>query len=155
MNESQIKKLDNLIDKNIKYKEKYYLIKKYKTVNSLLMVITNSTTFNFLPTEIDPFLDELIFHEVADITPINWEPTIKENTLPVKSNNTKVDLAVFEPTESQKAIQNSLIEMLEKVKDDPKNIPQAKAVVDIANAMVNMEKTQIQFINTVNKLGRR
>lgn len=44
------------------------------------------------------------------------------------------------------------MDMLKKVSTSPNAIPQAKAVCDIANTMVNIQKNEIQLIQMVNKI---
>ena len=113
---------------------------KYNRTNSILF--TNRRTFNLLKSEIKHFLESIEIIEKKE----SFKATTEDRVLPsVKTE--KVNLSVFEPTEAQIKTQEALSTMLDKVLAGEKEaIPQAKAICDIANTMVNMEKSQIQLM---------
>lgn len=123
-------------------KKKYTLNDiKYNDVSTVLF--TDKRTFNLLKHEIKNFLNLIEVVEAKEPFKANLND---EKNLP-STNTQKIDLSVFEPTETQLKTQNALTDMLDKVLAGDKDaIPQAKAVCDIANTMVNMEKSQIQLM---------
>lgn len=139
----------NIRGEYIKYDTKTYGVINFKKMTGSIVIYTDKRTFNFLNSEIDDFLENIEVIETkqpfkANIAASAFNidssteklPTIKENK----------SLALYQQTDAQKQIQSSLLDMLKKVQENPKIIPQAKAVCEIANAMVNMEKTQIQLL---------
>lgn len=125
----------------------------YKIGPSNTLIFTKERTFNLLNSEVERFLKsiDISMKMVAEFNP-KQQKKIKQETLPAE----KVDLNVFEPSESQKKTQEALSDMLDKVLSGEKEaIPQAKAVCDIANAMVNMEKSQIALMQIATKINRK
>lgn len=148
MTEHQIEKLDKLIGVTINYQGKDYLVKNYKNNHGTVVIFTKQRTFNFLTSELDTFLDNIYMPTTEKNTNLGIQVNNqkKNQELPVVEKAYKTSLAIYEPTESQKEVNKTLLEMLKKVKEDPKAIPQAKAVCEIANTMVNLEKAQIQLM---------
>ena len=141
--------LDALIGKTIKYENKEYTVKSHKKAPNHLttLVFTDRRTFNFDEGQLKDFLLELT---VLDQSKEMFIPDPSK----IQTKNPepeKIDLQIYEPTSTQKEIQTSLVDMLKLVKSDPKHIPQAKAVCEIANTMVNMEKAQIELMKLARK----
>lgn len=129
--------------------KKYFNVTHSKIGGSNTLIFTKERTFNLLNSEVKEFLSsiEIADKMVAELKPIKHNKRKKE-TLPAE----KVDLNIFQPSETQKKTQDALTTMLDKVlKGDANAIPQAKAVCDIANTMVNMEKSQIQLMQLATK----
>lgn len=123
---------------------------KYTTTNSVLF--TDKRTFNFLKSEIKNFLNLIEIIEAKE----PFKANLNDNENLPSTNNQKIDLSVFEPTETQLKTQKALTDMLDKVLAGDKDaIPQAKAVCDIANTMVNMEKSQIQLMQLAIKSNKK
>lgn len=123
---------------------------KYTTTNSVLF--TDKRTFNFLKSEIKNFLNLIEIIEAKE----SFKANLNDNENLPSTNNQKIDLSVFEPTETQLKTQKALTDMLDKVLAGDKDaIPQAKAVCDIANTMVNMEKSQIQLMQLAIKSNKK
>ena len=141
--------LESLIGKTIKYENKEHVIQSHKKAPNQLtiLVFTDRRTFNLDKEQLQDFLTELTVVDKSKEVFIPDASKIETKT----SESKKINLQIYEPTDVQKEVQNSLVDMLKLVKDDPKNIPQAKAVCEIANTMVNMEKAQIELM----KLARR
>ncbi|WP_417200081.1 hypothetical protein [Bizionia sp.] len=139
MTDIQEKKLLEIVDKTIKYEKKIYDVQSFKENARNLVVFTKQRSFVLSAHQVDEFLDAI------SIVP-NTEPYVPNLPQTKTKETNKVNLQIYEPTDSQKAVQSSLLDMLEKVKEDPKAIPQAKAVCEIANTMVSMEKAQIQLM---------
>lgn len=123
---------------------------KFTTTNSVLF--TDKRTFNFLKSEIKNFLNLIEIIEAKE----PFKANLNDNENLPSTNNQKIDLSVFEPTETQLKTQKALTDMLDKVLAGDKDaIPQAKAVCDIANTMVNMEKSQIQLMQLAIKSNKK
>lgn len=123
---------------------------KYTTTSSVLF--TDKRTFNFLKSEIRNFLNLIEIIEAKE----PFKANLNDNESLPSTNNKKINLSVFEPTETQLKTQKALTDMLDKVLAGDKDaIPQAKAVCDIANTMVNMEKSQIQLMQLAIKSNKK
>lgn len=131
-------RLDAIVGKTFNYKGKNITVEKYKFVNSSNTVIWVPTPMNLWNNEVPEFLDNL------------FEPTIKPTTAAqvlVPENK----LIVFEPTAENKTIKATLLETLAKVKDDATYIPQAKAVCEVVNSLIDVQKNEIQMLGIINK----
>jgi|SRR5690554_1768341 len=132
-------KLDNIVSKTFNYKGKDVEITKYKFVNGTnAVVFMNGRPVNFLLSEIPEFLNEL--HH-----PLGKETTPSQVVLP------KNELLVFEPTKENQVIKQTLLETLTKLKEDKEYIPQAQAICEVVNQVVNVQKTEIQMLNILTK----
>jgi len=159
------KRLENLKNKtfcltgglDLIERKKHNLI-NYKHNIDTTVIYTDIRTFNILNSELSTFLNQIQIIESNEAFKPKKETIMKSieskkqlDDLQSKSKE-KVNLTIFEPTEAQIRIQNALVDMLDKVQKNDKYIPQAKAVCDITNAMVNMEKSQIQLLQLASKL---
>lgn len=68
------------------------------------------------------------------------------------SEPSSIEVSNYKPTAENAIVKETLMDMLKKVSTNPGMIPQAKAVCDIANTMVNIQKNEIQMIQMVNKI---
>lgn len=142
--------LESLNSKTFKYNGKLFKYKNHKQVGFNIVIYTDKQTFNFLPSSIKDFLNEIeLIKEPINLTYKTALPNQEKDkqSSPIQ----KIDLAFYEPTDAQKKLQEALLKSLELVQDDPKHIAQAKSVCEIANAMVNIEKNQIALMNAVKK----
>lgn len=129
-----IQKIESLIGNTYLYEKQKIFIKKYKILTSQkIMIFTETKTLEFLPSEFEEFINTIV--KVED----NFPTPPKKNELFIE----KADKLIYHNPVTE-TLQNSLLEMLGKVKEDPKNIPQAKSVIDISNAFVNLEKLNIK-----------
>lgn len=155
MNNTVKQQLENLIGKTFQLggweiiNKKKFNATNFKQGSSNTIIFTKERTFNLLNSEVEHFLNAI---EIADKMVAEFKPKqhqkMKQETLPAE----KVDLNIFEPSATQKKTQKALSDMLDKViSGDANAIPQAKAVCDIANTMVNMEKSQIQLLQLATK----
>ena len=131
-------KLDAIVGKEVNYKGKNITIEKWKLVNGVNIVIYTPSPLNFLESEITEFLESLY-------EPITKEKKVTEVLVP------KNELVHFESTSDNKIIKESLMDALQKVKDNPEYINQAKSVCEIVNSMVNIQKNEIQMLSIINK----
>lgn len=124
--------LESFIGSIVHYEKQNITIKKFKEIAGNICVVTDLRTFQFYPDEIqEKFLDKISdAKEEGTFTP----PTkIEEKSfvaLPEENNTVK----------------GALLEALKKVKDDPNYLQQAKGICEIANTMVNIQKTEIEMI---------
>lgn len=138
MTDKQTQSLNSLVDTRIKYEGRLYDITNFKETQRNIVVFSKQRSFVLQHQELDNWLESVKILETKEFD----FPSIKQ-----PEETEKVSLQIFEPTQAQKDVQEALLDILKKVKTDPAIIPQAKAVCEIANTMVNMEKTQIQLIN--------
>jgi hypothetical protein len=93
---------------------------------------------NFLNSEIEEFLDSLF-------EPVEKAKTETQILVPKK------ELLLFEPTAENKTIKETLLATLQKVKDDSTYIPQAKAVCEVVNSLIDVQKNEIQMLGIIIK----
>lgn len=138
MTTETINNLEAIVGKEFNYKGKNITIDRYKEVNSTNTVVFAPHPMNFLNHEIPQFLENLF-------DPIGKPKTATQVLVPKK------ELVLFEPTAENKTIKDTLLETLQKVKDDPKYIPQAKAVCEVVNSLIDVQKNEIQMLGIINK----
>ena len=127
-------KLDAIVGKSFNYNGENIKIEKYKEVNlSNTVIFTDRRSINFLNSEIPEFLENLY-------QPL--EKKVEENQVLLP----KHELSVFEPTKENGIVKATLLETLQKVKEDPSYIPQAEAVCAVVSQIVNVQKTEIQML---------
>lgn len=142
---TQHETLLNLLGKTVKYNGVKYKIERFKDNGHTTVIYTDRRTFNFMDAEFVEFVNALNY--------VNTKvSTFKPSALP--ETNTKpetISLQLYEATDSQKKLTSTLLDMLDKVSTDSAYIAQAKSVCDIANTMVNIEKTQIDLMRLAQK----
>lgn len=163
-------KLNGLVHKTFRYQGNKYELKRYRPKDDKMVLETNRRTFVLFNKELEQLLNEI---EVVDV-PEGYRPKISVETGKLnfdddnnddyrstppplsesQADQLKVNLQVYNPTELQKDVQESLRVMLKKVMDDKEAVPQAKAVVDIANTLIQMERNQISLMKSVKRLSR-
>lgn len=136
--------LDQLIGKTKVYLGKTIKISKYKTVNETIVVFTDARTYTFTHMEIDDFFKQL--KDVEDKKP-------KNKSLPQTINTSDIVINGYQPSAENKEIKSSLMEVLKAIKTNPdeQTLKKARAVCDVANTMVNIQKAEIQLINAVKR----
>lgn len=138
MTTETIDQLNAIVGKTFNYKGKNITIDKYKDVSGTNTVIFAPGPMNFLNHEIPEFLENLF-------DPVEKPKTDAQVLVPKK------DLVVFEPTAENKTIKETLMATLQKVKDDPLYIPQAKAVCEVVGSLIDVQKNEIQMLAIINK----
>lgn len=131
-------KLNEIVGKTFNYRGKNVTISKYKFINGTNVVVFLPNALNLLLHEVKGFLEEL------------FDPTEKEKT-ETQILIPKKELVLFEPTAENKIIKSTLLETLEKVKNDSSYIAQAKTVCEIVNSMVDIQKNEIKMLSLINK----
>src|SRR5690606_27823028 len=133
MNQAQQQKLNNLIGKTITYEGKEYNIIEYKDKHGNVIIFSKERTFNFLTSDLDLFLDSVYLPVAETEQGISYidKMSTRAAEVPTVEKAYKTSLEIYEPTESQKAVNKTLLEMMAKVKEDPGTIAQAKAICEI------------------------
>jgi hypothetical protein len=155
MTQSFQKELDDLKGVPFKYDNLVFTLNSWRKREGKYILETDRRTFVLFQKELKNFLYKIT--KVENGT--SWEPKTlpeiplnpPEDTVEDSDEEQKVDLAIYEPTTTQKELQESLMDALKKVQENPNYIPQAKAVCDIGNTIINMEKNQIQLMNAVKR----
>lgn len=128
-------KIEALLNKTFDYKGKEITITSYKEVRGQIVLFKENEnlfgTFNY--EQFQAFLNQL--------------KELGEKEVLVPTQQTFVEMLPQENVQMKK----SLLEMLELVKKDKAYTPQAQAVCNIANAMVNIQKTELQIIQAIKK----
>ena len=132
--------LENLENNKYNYRGKSFTVKSFKEVNSTIVIKTDVRTLTFLESEIPQFLNELTDY-------IEPKPMIfsKENTLPEIPFN-------YQKTATHQKLEESLKTMIDKVMNDKDAIPQATAICNISNSLVNLEKQQLNFLRMTKQI---
>lgn len=143
--------LEKLVNKKVNYKGEKLIIKSFRFVSRNTVLSTNKRTMVLKEHEVESFLNTVNIIEETKQAKLTINNLKEKKETPMTENkkipetNNRTSLAIYEPTESQKKVQDALLTMLDKVQEDSSLIPQAKAVCDIANTLVSIEKTQIQL----------
>lgn len=134
MNQIIKNQLEELIGEEVSYKGQNILIEKYKELQGLIVVRTNSRSYNFRPSEIQECFLDLIGEKIEGKT---FTPT-------------SIDKKSFVAPEENASIKSALLEVLNKVKTDANFVPQAKAVCQITDAMVKVHKAEMEMYKLQN-----
>lgn len=143
-------KLNNLVGRTFKHESINFKVIQYRHKHDKYVLVTDRRTFVMFRAELEDLLNNIELIEKDEET----IPSAKSAPIPLSPKqeaSLKLNLQIYEPTESQKTIQNALMDALQKVVNDEKFIPQAKSICDIANTLVNMEKNQIALMNAVKR----
>ncbi len=129
-----LENLNELIGKSFDYRGKTIIVTKVKYVGTSFVVFTNRQTMNFFENEVEEFISEL------------KAPIVKQVKI-----YTKMDLESKkdEPSELSVTmnIKQTLLDTLERVKNDKGYINQANAICNITSQMINVMKVEIQILN--------
>lgn len=141
MTEDVYSRLDQLVGKEKLYQGTKITIVSFKEVNQTIVVKTNSRTLVFTQIEIDDF-----FKDLKDVSEV-------QESLPSTVENQSMNVSVngYQPSAENQTLKASLLNVLEdlKTRSDETIIRKSRAICDVANTMVNIQKTEIQLINVV------
>lgn len=159
MESNIIEQLEDLKNQNFKLgnwspiDKKVYTLNNFKVLESNIVLFTDKRTFNLLKSELPNFLNSILAYTEK---PGFVAKTSEGDNLPEKPNESpSFSMVNFEPTETQKKTQQALSDLIDKVlAGDKDSIPKAKAVCEIANTMVNMEKSQTELLKLATKQNR-
>jgi hypothetical protein len=141
-------------------------------VQKFLEELSGEIPVNFSPIDTSLLLDDdekPAKHKFMEITPEQLKindlmetkrnteeaETTKENAVATTTTTEEpsgIEVSNYRPNKENIIIKDALMDMLKKVSQSQHAIPQAKAVCDIANTMVNIQKNEIQLIQMANKL---
>jgi len=129
-------KLNQLIGKEYKYKDKLIIIKRWGIVNTNVIIYTDKQTYNFYESEIDEFINELQLIRVK----------LKEGVLEKRQN----ELKNMENTPNIRTVSNEstdlsviLLDTIQKVQKDKTYINQANAICNVVSQMINIKKLEL------------
>lgn len=145
--------LDELRNQTFKSENQTYQFISWRKNGDKFILETDRRTFVLFKHELEELLRtiELVKNSKPFVasSPGNKTENTESKNLPTTSN--KISLDIYEPNDTQKELQKSLLNALEKVQLDPKYIPQAKSVCEIANTLINIEKNQINMMNAAKR----
>lgn len=137
MQHSHIITLNNLITKTVKYKNESLIIDRFKEISTgRVVVFTHLKTLTFTYEELESFLNE-----IEETKPIDKQL--------IASGQTSKMLSGYTPSAENLEIKSSLMEMLHRVKKNPDEIPTARAVCQIADTLVNIQKSELEAIKFI------
>lgn len=124
--------LESLVGKKLHYEKQNIELKNFKEIAGNICIVTDVRTFQFYPNEIqEKFLDK--------ISEPKEEGTFNPPSLLEKKSFVEL------PAENL-TIKTALMEALQNLKSDPNFLSQAKGVCEIANTMINVQKTEIEMV---------
>lgn len=146
--------LNNLIGKQFSYENKIILIKSWKKVNSIYVIISDKRTYNFYQSEIQKFINSLEIVRVKlkegvlekrqlELKNKQMETSDykEENKMP-KQEVEVVQVVKNYDLEKDFDIEKFLISAIIKVKDNKEYIPQANAICNLASQLINLKKVE-------------
>lgn len=151
MTEDVFNTLEQLKGKTKKYNGKEITINGFKEVHENIVVFTNKQTYNFLPHEIHQFFDDL--KEPKPKKDKKFMPTTTNQNNVVKTEPNQIVVNGYRPSKENMQLKESLMDILKDIKESPtkQNIEKARAICNVANTVVNIQKAEIQLINTLKR----
>ena len=143
--------LNNLLGKKFNYQNKLILIKSWKKVNSIYVVISDKKTYNFYESEIKGFVESLqlvriqLKQGVVEKRQIELNNKKMENSEKIEEN--KATEVKDEDLKDDFDIKQTLIETIKKVKSDKGYIPQANAICNISTQLINLKKIDFLILS--------
>ena len=130
--------INKIIGQSLHYNGSDYYFERFKEISTgKICIYTHRGILHFEEHEIEGFL--------ASLT----EPKSKDfRDKDIVSINTR-NLQGYTPSAENIELKATLMEMLTKVKNNPAAIPQAREVCAIANAMVNIQKTELEMLKMI------
>lgn len=138
MTDIQIIAFNKIIGVTRNYEGENLTFTKYKEAEGVITVFTTKRNFNLLLEEVDDFLEALT-DAASTVNLPSTQEAMPMNAIPA-------DMAAMNGQ-----IKTALLDALKRVQGEPGFIPQAKSVVDISNAMINLQKNELQAISMMNR----
>jgi hypothetical protein len=141
MTQETIDKAQALMGREFNYKGKNIIIARFKEVSGTNLVFFDSKNrliTNILGSEIDHFIENLF-------QPLDKD--LHQTQVAIPQNK----LVVFEPIKENETIKQTLLDTLQKVKNDKEYIPQANAVCSIVDQMIKVQKVELDLFRMVNQ----
>jgi adenylate kinase len=140
--------LNNLIDKQFSYENKIILIKSWKKVNSIYVIISDKRTYNFYQSEIQKFVNSLELVRVKLKEGVLEARQLQLNNLKMENSEkfeeNKISDVKNDNLKEEFDIKEVLIDTVKKVKTDKGYIPQANTICNITTQLINLKK--IEFL---------
>lgn len=146
MTDLQRNRLYKLVDVPKAYNGRNIVIKKVIPQDGFVTIKTDGPSMNFEDHEIDSFLDSLS----SPLSPADLVPAQTENNVPAERKN---DVQVYSPTAESKELKDLLMATIRGVSDGSVPPDRAKMVFEGSNALVNIQKAELQAIGMLK--GRR
>jgi len=145
--------LNNLIDKQFSYENKIILIKSWKKVNSIYVIISDKRTYNFYQSEIQKFVNSLELVRVKLKEGVLEARQLQLNNLKMENSEkfeeNKISDVKNDNLKEEFDIKEVLIDTIKKVKTDKGYIPQANTICNITTQLINLKK--IEFLTSSKK----
>jgi len=133
--DSIVRKLDRMTGGLYLYKGRQVRIKSVNQIGDQLRIVTGG-----MPVVIN--LDK-VEQALEDFLPVEDEPSAGQKAKAVQ---------VFQNDSNQiENLEKMVMDNIEKVKDDPDYLPQAKAVTNNVNTMIKMTKLKIEMLKEIRK----
>lgn len=138
-------KIEALLNKTFVYKGKEVCITSYKQVSGQTILFKgNKQLFgSFNNDQFEAFLNQLE-EPTEKISFVQKKETITEQLQEEKQENLSI-------ISENKTIKQSLLNTLNLLTKDKEYIPQANAICKVVNAMVNVQKTELQILEAMKK----
>ncbi|MDF1547145.1 MAG: hypothetical protein P1P88_04950 [Bacteroidales bacterium] len=133
-----LQKLDSMLGKKFTYEGSDITLLTYKQTGEKIELVTNGDWIHTTVFDLGIVIARMKEIHLPQVT---LEEAFKQNTKFVAIKNNAID-----------KVQDSLLEMIDKVMSDPGNISQAESVVNIADSVVRTEKLKIEQMALLNKL---
>lgn len=150
-----LEKISELENREFVLDKVRYRVISVRKVQGRDVVLTDKRTFTFFPTETADWLEKI---EVVDLVAEQQQKdaALYEKTVGIKKEPDAV--AVMQPkalpaeiihsTSMTEKVSGKLFEMFEKLSDNPseEDYKKATAMVNVSNAIVNAQVTQLKFL---------
>ena len=143
MNQNHLDQLQTLVNNTYNYKGKTLTIKSFKEVSGTYVLLTNGQTLTCYSSELENLIRQLVLVKTSTQTQV----AVTEDKLP----EVPVQFT-YQKSQTHTKLENALSAVLDEVKADEKAIPKAKALCEIANAMINVEKQQLAFLKATKQI---
>ncbi|MBU2923031.1 hypothetical protein KO504_16905 [Winogradskyella psychrotolerans] len=143
MNTEHQIQLEALVNNTYNYKGKTLNIKSFKQVSGTYVILTSGQTLTCYPSELESLIKQLVLVESYQaVAPPSQTGKVPE--VPVQFT--------YQKSNTHIKLENALSTVLDEVQKEEKAIPKAKALCEIANAMINVEKQQLAFLKATKQI---
>ncbi|WP_020531433.1 hypothetical protein [Flexithrix dorotheae] len=127
------------------YGAKNYVFDRFRISDDdeMVFIVTNHKTFEIPADKIDTFLDSLL--------PVGGEDK-QEKLAEIKEEIKPVRVTIQQPNSIMGDLKTILLEDIKKVREDSNYIPQAKAVTNNVNTIINALKVELEYAKEVKNL---
>lgn len=137
---SKIEKLKSLIGKKILYLGNEITLLTYRVIDEKVQIVTDG---DWIATTVFDLGIELAKMKEIQLPQVSINEFYTPNTKYAAIKNNAID-----------RVQENLLVMIDKVKDNKEAIEQANAMVNIANSVISTEKLKLDQVVMLNKLNQ-